>query len=133
MVAILFLSLIFLAAAAWVLHPLWSEALRLNLTLETNMAVLGSTVVARIAPTNAAGAPAPVFTIEWFEDGDSYSLVPAPDGLSVTFVADAAGTGNRVTVTATTKGGSVLSASLDLPDVDAPVDEEAVALNLTFA
>lgn len=125
------LILLCLAALVWVTLPLWDrEAAALN--LEIDMAQLGQTLVARIAPTNAAGAPAPVFDIVWEEEGDSYSIVPAPDGLSATIVADAAGAGNVVVVHAVTRGGAILRETLALPDVDSPVDEEAVALNLSL-
>lgn len=142
----------------WLLRiVLWlfrHEAVRLNFTVHANvwtpgrgfheaepdeifhgdvMAKIGDTFTGRIAPTNAAGAPAPVFDAVYMEDGDSYDFTVAPDGLSVTFVARAAGTGNLARVSALTKGGATLSEIQALPDVESPVDEEAVALNFTVA
>jgi hypothetical protein len=103
-------------------------------SIEGAMAKIGESFTARIAPTNVAGAPAPVFSVEWFEDGDAFNVSPSPDGLSAVFTAVAASVGNVANVRATTKGGATLSASVALPDVEAPpVDEEAVALNLTLA
>lgn len=131
MIALLVILICFAAALAWATYPIWDrEAVALN--LEIDMAALGQTFVARIAPTNAAGASAPVSDIVWDEVGDGYSVVPAPDGMSATLVADQAATGNSVRVTAVTKGGAELFAELALPDVVAPPDEEAVALNLTL-
>ena len=131
----LFLLTLLVAAICWfVIAVDWYEAKRLNFTLEgCPMAKkIGETVTGRIAPTNAAGAPAPVFDVVYSEVGDSYDFTPAPDGLSVTFVAKAVGTGNVAHVSATTKGGALLTASIDLPDVEANVDEEAVNLNFTL-
>lgn len=146
------LELLILLIAALLYWALTSrEAVRLNLhicgqetlspcgrwTLVTiygdhTMAKIGDVIVARIAPTNAAGAPAPVFNAEWSEAGDSYDFTVSPDGLSATFVAKVAGTLNFVQVTATTKSGASLFAEAALPDVEAaPVDEEAVSLGLT--
>ena len=107
------------------------EAVRLNLTVDGGcMAKIGDVLVARIAPTNVAGSPAPVFQADWLEMGDSYDVTPAPDGLSATLVARASGTGNFVSVSAITKSGATLSEQVALPDVEVAVDEEAVALNL---
>ena len=123
------------------------EAVRLNLDVrakgnlaafaewikrEGDMAKIGDTFVARIAPTNAAGAPAQVFGASYQEDGDSYDITPAPDGLSAVLVARSSGTNNAVNVTATTKSGAELYESLDLPDVEPNVDEEATKLNLSL-
>jgi hypothetical protein len=96
------------------------------------MAKIGDTFTARIAPTNAAGQPAPVFDVVFTEVGDSYTFTVLPDGSAV-LVADAAGTGNSVEVEATTASGKVLRESVALPDVEANVDNEAVALNLTVS
>ncbi len=50
------------------------------------------------------------------------------------FVAVKAGVGAVITVTAVSKAGVTLADSKPLPDVEAPpVDEEAVALNLSVA
>jgi hypothetical protein len=109
------------------------EAVRLNLYIEraTYMAKIGDTFLAKIAPTNAAGNPAPVFGATYTEGGDSYDITPAPDGLSAVLVARAAGTGNFVDVNATTKSGNSIFESLALPDVEPNVDEEATKLNLS--
>jgi hypothetical protein len=109
-----------------------NEAVRLNLQ-RMDMAKIGQSFQYKIAPTNAAGAPAPVSDILWGEDGDSYDLSVAPDGLTVTVVANSAGLGNVLFVSATTKGGLELRESITLEDVESPVDEEAVALNLSIA
>jgi hypothetical protein len=98
-----------------------------------HMAKIGDTFTARIAPTNAAGQSAPVFNVAWTELGDSYDITPAPDGLSATLIARAAGTLNQVEVSALTNGANTLTESVDLPDVEADVDLEALALNLTVA
>ena len=96
------------------------------------MAKIGDTFVAKIAPTNAAGNPAPVFRAVYEERGDSYDVTVAPDGLSAVLVARNAGTGNQISVFATTKGGVLMVPEfLDLPDVEPNVDNEAVKLNLT--
>jgi hypothetical protein len=95
------------------------------------MAKIGDTFLAKIAPTNAAGNPAPVFGATYTEGGDSYDITPAPDGLSAVLVARAAGTGNFVDVNATTKSGNSIFESLALPDVEPNVDEEATKLNLS--
>ena len=134
---------------ALILKLFRKEAVRLNLTLcggrptfwqplrtwhalqGTNMAKIGDTFLAKIAPTNAAGNPAPVFGATYTEGGDSYDITPAPDGLSAVLVARVAGTGNQVNVTATTKSGGSISETIDLPDVEPNVDEEATKLNLT--
>ena len=120
------------------------EAVRLNLRLyrpgydlprptwSLTMARIGDTFVARIAPTNAAGAPAPVFGATYDEAGDSYDITAAPDGLSAVLVARQAGTGNSVQVFATTKSGATITEFLDLPDVEPNVDDEATKLNLTL-
>jgi hypothetical protein len=97
------------------------------------LAKIGDTFTARIAPTNAAGQSAPVFNVAWTELGDSYDITPAPDGLSATLIARAAGTLNQVEVSALTNGANTLTESVDLPDVEADVDLEALALNLTVA
>lgn len=98
------------------------------------MAKIGDSFTAKIAPTNAAGAPAPVFSVVWFESGDSYDISASPDGLTAVLTAKASGAANSVTVQATTKSGATLTATVNLADVEAPpVDEEAVALNLTVA
>lgn len=94
---------------------------------------IGETVTATITPTNAAGLPAPVYDVVYEELGESYDITPAPDGLSAVLVARNVGTGNVVRVTATTKGGAILVREALLPDVESPVDEEAVELNLTVA
>jgi hypothetical protein len=114
-----------------------SEAVRLNLTIcgATNMASIkiGETRTAKIRPTNADQLPAPVFDIVFSEPSNLYDVVSV-NGDEAVFVAVAPGTGAFVTVTAITKGGVTLVESAALPDVDAPpVDEEAVALNLTVA
>ena len=129
-----------------VLRLFRKEAVRLNLCLVRteirddweyelligdDMAKIGDTFLAKIAPTNAAGNPAPVFGAFYSEQGDSYDIVTSPDGLSAVFVASAAGTGNEVTVEATTKSGQRLVEVVVLPDVEPNVDEEAVKLNLT--
>jgi hypothetical protein len=98
-----------------------------------DMAKIGDSFTGRIAPTNAAGAPAPVFSQVYFEDGDSYDVSIAPDGMSAVFTANSAGTGNVAKVQAVTKGGALLTESVALPDVESSVDEEAVALNFTVA
>jgi hypothetical protein len=98
------------------------------------MAKIGDSFTARIAPTNATGDPAPVFNVVWAENGDAFNVSAAPDGLSAVFTAIAAGASNEAFVIATSKGGATLEASVALPDVEAPpVDEEAVALNLTIS
>lgn len=129
-----------------------NEAVRLNLTVThrtlrisgynmpvfnhpeslLDMAKIGDSFTARIAPTNAAGGPAPVFNVIYSESGDSYDISVAPDGLTAVLVAKSAGTDNVVHVEATTKGGALLFATAALPDVEAAVDEEAVKLNLTI-
>ena len=98
------------------------------------MAKIGDTFTASIAPTNAKGDPAPVFEVSFSEDSECYDVVSvAADGLSAVLVAVAAGTGLSVFVRATTKGGAVLTDTKPLPDVVVPVDDEAVALNLSVA
>ncbi len=98
------------------------------------MAKIGDTFTATIAPTNAAGAPAPVFDSVFTEDSEAYDVVSiAADGLSAVLVAVAAGTGLSVFVSATTKSGKSLTDTKPLPDVVVPVDDEAVALNLSVA
>jgi hypothetical protein len=126
-----------------ILWGLRKEAVRLNLWVyETgwpenciggDMAKIGDSFTARIAPTNAAGAPAPVFNVDYFEEGDSYDFSVAPDGLSVVFVARNVGVANLARVEARTNGGNVLTETVSLPDVEANVDLEAVALNFTVA
>lgn len=132
----------------WILRLLGLEAVRLNLRIDCEhcgeaqyceafkgylMAKIGDSFTARIAPTNAAGNPAQVFEVRYSEAGDCYDFTVAPDGLTAVFTAVAAGAGNSVSVTAITKGGATLSESLELPDVETPADEEAVALNLSLA
>lgn len=98
------------------------------------MAKIGDSFTATIHPTNAAGAPAPVFNVVWSEVGDSYDISVAPDGLTAILTAKASGNANAVEVSATTKSGATLTATVNLADVEAPpVDEEAVALNLSVA
>jgi hypothetical protein len=125
------LLLFFLGLILWGLRK---EAVRLNFTLSGACMAkkIGDTVTGRIAPTNAAGAPAPVFSAVYVEEGDSYDVSIAPDGLSAVFTANSVGTGNVATVVAITKGGLELRESLALDDVESPVDEEAVALNFRF-
>lgn len=98
---------------------------------EITMANIGDRFKASIAPVNAAGNPAPV-TLVWFEElTDQYEIVEfGPD--FVIFEAVKPGSGAVVTVTAQTKSGQTLAETKSLPDVEAPpVDEEAVALNLS--
>ena len=99
------------------------------------MAKIGDKFTATIAPTNAAGKPAPVTEIFFDELSDLYDFVDrGKDGLSATFVAVKSGTGATVTVTAKSKSGATLTDAKPLPDVaEPPADEEAVALNLTVA
>jgi hypothetical protein len=97
------------------------------------MAKIGDTFTARIAPTNAAGQPAPVSDVSFVEVGDGYTITLLPDGVSAILVADFASTGNSVEVTAFTASGKAITESVALPDVEANVDNEAVALNLTVA
>lgn len=130
-------ALLLLCAAigliAWLLHAadhFRGDAVRLNLTVETSMAKLGDTFTARIAPTNAAGQPADVFNVDYIPL-NGYSVAQAPDGLSAVLTAVAAGTGFVLTCTATTKHGARLTETVALPDVEADVDDEAVALGLT--
>jgi len=98
-----------------------------------HMAKIGDKVLTAIAPTNAAGGKAPVTAADFAELSDLYDFVSwSEDGLSATFVAVKSGTGATVTVQALSKAGLVLTDAKPLPDVDEPpVDEEAVALNLT--
>ena len=141
------MSRLFLLLLRLVLWLLRKEAVRLNLSIDTHwlteawlagwigepMAKIGDSFTARIAPTNASGNPAPVFNVVYGEEGDSYDVSVAPDGLFATFTARAAGFGNVAYVVATTKGGAELCESVSLPDVEVAVDEEAVALNLSIA
>ena len=122
------------------LHIDWREWARrdpveyLRFLKRRHMAKIGDSFTAKIAPTNAAGAPAPVFNVMWLETGDSYDISVAPDGLTAILTAKASGAANSVTVQATTRSGATLTATVNLADVEAPpVDEEAVALNLTVA
>jgi hypothetical protein len=111
----------------------WHEAKRLNLKrIGGCMALkIGETVQYQISPTNAAGAPAPVFDVRWEDPGENYDVSVSPDGLTATFVAIAAGAGAHALVSAVSKGGASLSDQAVLPEVEAPpVDEEAVLLNL---
>lgn len=124
-----------LVAAASLYGALASrEASRLNLTIDGGcMAKIGDSFVARIAPTNVAGQPAPVFNAVYIEEGDSYTVSPAPDGLSAVLTAVSSGAGNLVRVDAFSKGGVLLSEFRALADVESPPDaEEAVALNLSI-
>lgn len=119
-------------------RELEQEASRLNVCVHRRhaMAKIGDTLNVTIAPTTAAGQPAPVFGVVYDPDSagfDGYDVTPSPDGLSAVLVAKASGTGFKLTVSATTKSGAPLSETVDLPDIDAPVDEEAVALNITVA
>lgn len=100
-----------------------------------SMAKIGDKFVASIAPTNAAGKPAPVTGVFFEELSDLYDVESvSADGLSATFVAVKSGSGATVTVTAKSKSGATLTDAKALPDVDEPpVDEEATALNLTVA
>jgi len=99
---------------------------------EKHMAKIGDTFTARIAPTNAAGQPAPVSDVAYVASG-GYAVTPAPDGLSAVLVANAGGSGFTLTAIATTAHGASLSETVALPDVEVAVDDEAVALNLTVA
>jgi hypothetical protein len=112
------------------------EAICLNLSIQgPAMAKIGDTVTARIAPTNISGSFAPVFGASYGDDSAFWDVIStAPDGLSAILQAVAAGTGASVRVDAVSKGGVPLFEIAALPDVDAPpVDEEAVALNLSVA
>jgi len=113
-----------------VLHHIPVELLPI---LGVRMAKIGDKFVARIAPTNAAGKPAPVTDVLFAELSDRYDEVAVSDDVySVTFEAVVSGSGATVTVSGTSKSGAVLTAAAALPDVEAPpADEEAVALNLT--
>ncbi len=127
----LLLIVLLALAILWILASIDDEAVALHLTIEGCMAKIGDSITARIAPTNLAGAAAPVFDVQWDDPGDAYDVSVSPDGLTATVVAKAAGSGVAV-VSAKTKSGTNLVDSKPLPDVDAaPVDEEAVALNLT--
>lgn len=95
-----------------------------------NMAKIGDRFTATISPTNAAGAAAPVTDISFVELTDQYDIESITGNVAV-FVAVKAGPESTVAVTALSKAGVTLSASGTLPAVDVPVDEEAVALNLT--
>lgn len=99
------------------------------------MAKIGDKFTATIAPTNAAGKPAPVTDVFFEELSDLYDVESvSADGLSATFVAVKSGSGATVTVTAKSKSGATLTDAKALPDVDEPApDEEATALNLTVA
>lgn len=134
------LSLPIIAAWLWLCRD--NEATSLNLTIEPaslsalclwegDMAKIGDKFLARIAPTNDAGGPAPVFDAEYILLGGSYTVVAAADGLSAVLTAGFPGSGNRLEVAARTKGGSSLLDSEPLPDVEADA-EEASRLNLTI-
>lgn len=109
--------------------PGWTEDWLVTTFLGDSMAKINDTLTAKIAPTNAAGASAPVFDVAYFATG--YTITPAPDGLSAVLVATSAGTGFKLTAVAHSAHGASLSQTVDLPDVDVAVDDEAVALNLT--
>jgi hypothetical protein len=125
------LGRLFLFLLRLILWGLRKEAVRLNLTIHgaTDMARIGDSFTAFIEPTNAAGQPARVFDVLYGEEGESYDVTAAPDGMTAVFTARAAGTGNVAFVSAKTKGGATLEGSVALPDVESAVDEEAVALN----
>jgi hypothetical protein len=65
----------------------------------------------------------------WGTAGGSYDV--AGVGNSATLRADAAGTGQTLTVTATASDGSTLTQTVPLDDIAAPVVPVAVNLNLT--
>ena len=141
-----------IAYLRWLWYTLTGkEAVRLNLTYRARrlvvgprtyrpdrgifMARIGDKFVASIAPTNAAGKPAPVTDAFFEELSDLYDVESvSADGLSATFVAVKSGSGATVTVTAKSKSGATLTDAKALPDVDEPApDDEATALNLTVA
>ena len=110
----------------------WGEAKRLNLHVHggCHMAKIGDSFRATIAPTNAAGAPAPVSAVEFLTVGGSYNVVHVIGELTAVYTAVLPGSGNRVSVTATAKSGSTLADFADLPDVEEDA-EEATKLNLS--
>lgn len=110
------------------------QAVLLNLKIKGNVMSLnpGMTATAKIAPTDATGAPAPVTAVVYdVSPTGAYTIVPAADGLTAVYTAGAAAvTGPVATVKATSAGGVVLSDHAALPDI-VLVTPEATALNLT--
>jgi hypothetical protein len=134
------LSLLFAAAAliAWCLCAIQEferDAELLHLCIKgPDMAKIGDTFTATIAPTTADGSPAVVNTVVYAFNPEVYDVQVSDDSLSAVFTAKAGGK-SQLRVTARSLGGVDLADEKALPDVEAaPVpDLEAAALNLTIA
>lgn len=103
---------------------------RLFYEWEHEMAKIGDTLSAKIAPTNSAGFAATVTDIAWTSSTPGYTVTPAADGLTASVTAVGTVTGASLGVTAKSQSGVSLTASAALPDV---IDNEATNLNLTVA
>jgi len=97
------------------------------LNLEPRMAsvVVGGTLNFAIRPVTADKQPAPVTDIVWSVEG-GLSFHVADDNMSVALAASAVGPA-KLTVTAKSVGGAVLTSSAD---IDVQADQEAVDLGL---